>query len=244
MTKRFKGETCAYCAREQAAMTGDHVFARQFFLAEDREDLPKVASCERCNNAKSKLEHYLTTVLPFGGRLASSSRILNEMVPGRLAKNARLHRELAANQGSILIDRSGLVEKAMTIPIDAAQFQGLFRYVVRGLVAHHFETVIPQHYAVGAGLLTEAGEAFVGPMLQKKGRARVNTSIGGGVFQYAGVQAVDDPHLTVWCIQAYGGVTLGGDPGESLEATPRVWAITSRKALPEIFGAEEETGAA
>src|SRR5881394_1954463 len=102
MTKRFRGETCVYCAREQAATTGDHVFARQFFLSDDRVDLPKVASCERCNNDKSKLEHYLTTVLPFGGRLATASRILNEMVPGRLAKNARLHRELAANQGSIL----------------------------------------------------------------------------------------------------------------------------------------------
>lgn len=244
MTKRFRGETCVYCAREQTATTGDHVFARQFLLSEDRVDLPKVAACQGCNNDKSKLEHYLTTVLPFGGRLATSSRVLNEMVPGRLAKNARLHRELAANQGSILINRRGLVEKAMTLPIDANQFQALFRYVVRGLAAHHFGTIIPAHYSVGAGLLTEAGEGFVGPMLQKNGRAQVNTSVGGGTFQYAGVQAVDDPYLTVWCIQVYGGVTLGGDPRASLEATPRIWAITSRDGLPEIFGAEEEAGAA
>ncbi|MFZ3005386.1 MAG: HNH endonuclease [Phenylobacterium sp.] len=244
MSKLFRGKTCVYCAGEGVSSTGDHVFAREFFPVERRGELPKVAACAPCNNAKSKLEHYLTTVLPFGGRLDVSSQILNEMVPRRLAKNAKLHKELAANQGSLLIHRGGMVERAMTVPIEANQLQGLFRFIVRGLIAHHWATIIPASYAVGAGLLTEAGEQIVAPMLQKNGRARANGSVGGGIFEYAGVQAVDDPSLTVWCFKIYGGVTLGGDPGASLEATPRVWAISSREPLPEIFGNDDDPNVA
>jgi hypothetical protein len=212
MSKQFRGKTCVYCAGERASSTGDHVFAREFFPVDRRGDLPKVAACAPCNNAKSKLEHYLTTVLPFGGRLEVSSQILNEMVPRRLAKNAKLHQKLAAEQGSLLINRRGFVERAMALPIESNQLQGLFRLITRGLVAHHWDTIVPASYSVGAGLLTAAGEEIVGPMLHKSGRARVNGSVGGGVFEYAGVQAVDDPALTVWCFTVYGGVTLGGDP--------------------------------
>jgi hypothetical protein len=244
MSKRFKGKTCAYCATEGSSQTGDHVFAREFFPLDRRSNLPKVAACERCNNEKSKLEHYLTAVLPFGGNLDVSSHILNDLVPGRLAKNAKLHQHLAANQGSMLINRRGVIERAMTVPIDANQLQGLFRYIVRGLAAHHWDTIIPAAHFVGVAILTEFGESIVGPMLEKNGRARAHASVAGGIFEYAGVQAVDDPFLTVWCFKAYGGVTLGGDPGETLEATPRIWAISSRRELPEIFGPHDEAEAA
>lgn len=240
MSKRFKGKTCVYCAAESASATGDHVFAREFFPLDARENLPKVPACQRCNNEKSKLEHYLTAVLPFGGNMAASSRILSEMVPGRLARNAKLHQHLAKNQGSILINRRGVVQMALTVPIEADQLQGLFRYIVRGLAAHHFETILPTDYFVGVGILTGFGESLVGPMLQRNGRAKVQGSVGGGVFKYAGVQAVDDASLTVWCFKAYGGVTFGGDPGDTTEATPRIWAISSQRELPEIFGRPDE----
>jgi hypothetical protein len=244
MSKRFKGKACVYCTAEGRADTGDHVFAREFFPLDLREDLPKVPACQRCNNEKSKLEHYLTAVLPFGGNMAASSRILEEMVPGRLAKNAKLHQHLAKNQGSVLIKRHGVIQRAMTVPIEADRLHGLFRYIVRGLAAHHFETLLPTDYFVGVGILTEFGESFVGPMLQRNGRAKVQGSVGGGVFEYVGVQAVDDPSLTVWCFKVYGGVTLGGDPGETIEATPRIWAISSHRELPEIFGRPHEAAPA
>ena len=41
MGKSFKGKTCVYCATAPAA-TMDHVFAREFFLADRRANLPKV----------------------------------------------------------------------------------------------------------------------------------------------------------------------------------------------------------
>jgi hypothetical protein len=40
MSKKYKGKLCAYCTNK-AAEAGDHVFSREFFLVEDRDDLPQ-----------------------------------------------------------------------------------------------------------------------------------------------------------------------------------------------------------
>lgn len=67
------------------------MIARGFFLPSQRANLPQVPACSSCNNAKSQLKHHLLTVLPFGARHSTASRTLNELVPGRLERNARLH---------------------------------------------------------------------------------------------------------------------------------------------------------
>jgi|ERR1700722_1420649 len=67
MSKKFKGMQCAYCL-DAVATTVDHVFSREFFLVEDRGYLPEAPACKACNDEKSRMEHYLTAVLPFGGR--------------------------------------------------------------------------------------------------------------------------------------------------------------------------------
>ena len=59
MSKKYKGKSCPHCARPEASVTADHVFAREFFSVEKRDGLPVVPACERCNNEKSKLDHYL-----------------------------------------------------------------------------------------------------------------------------------------------------------------------------------------
>jgi hypothetical protein len=92
-SKRFKGLLCVYCL-ERKSVTGDHVFAREFFLPAQRSDLPQVPVCECCNNEKSRVEHYLTTLLPFGGRHSDSTENLKKQVPKRLERNHRLHSEL------------------------------------------------------------------------------------------------------------------------------------------------------
>jgi ribosomal protein L40E len=94
MKKNFKGKICAYCGSAQAA-TDDHIFARSLFLEGDRPDLPKAPACRKCNEAKSKLEHYVTAVLPFGGRHPQAGENLLKMVPRRLDKNRRLGQEMA-----------------------------------------------------------------------------------------------------------------------------------------------------
>jgi hypothetical protein len=88
MGKSFKGKACVCCATAPAA-TMNHVFAREFFLVDRRANLSKVPTCAACNGAKSSLEHYLTAVLPFGGRHADGLVHLTEMVPGRPANTRR-----------------------------------------------------------------------------------------------------------------------------------------------------------
>ena len=80
------------CFRKKTATTEDHVLAWEFFLVEDRQNVPKATACWNCNNGKSKLEDYLTAVLAFGGRHPQAVTNLESSVPDGLAKNRKLNR--------------------------------------------------------------------------------------------------------------------------------------------------------
>lgn len=235
MSKAYKGKTCVYCAGPGCSSTGDHVLAREFFPEDRRDGLPKVPACEPCNQAKSQLEHYLTTVLPFAGRHPDAHRVLTTMVPRRLAKNRKLHSQLAASQERAWIMRGGMLHPSATLPLDAQKLEGLVRYIVRGLTAYHWNTVIPAAYAVGVGVWTEEGERLILPMLPSRGKAVARERWGNGAFEYDGVQAVDDPYLSIWRLRLYGGAVLGGDTAKTTDASPRIWAMTSREPAPELF---------
>ena len=99
MSKNFKDKLCVYCAKDES-VGADHVFAREFFLIYDRNDLPKVPACSKCNRDKSEMEHYAVSVLPFGGRHATALVYL-EMVPKRLQRNPPLHRSLVEGRGRV-----------------------------------------------------------------------------------------------------------------------------------------------
>src|SRR5437763_1960566 len=127
MSKRFRGGVlCVYCST-RPAVTGDHIFAREFFVESARTNLPQAPTCTTCNNEKSKLEHYLTSVLPFGARHADAHENLISMVPKRLRKNAKLHRQLSEGHSS------------ETIPIEGVKLEKLFGLIARGLAWLHWE---------------------------------------------------------------------------------------------------------
>jgi hypothetical protein len=130
MSKRFKGKTCVYCGAAPSTTTGDHVFAREFFINVRRGNLPKVPACEACNHEKSKLEHYLTAVLPFGGRHTDSAQNLSTLVEPRLAKNAKLHSALSVGQGRVWSREGGLLVPAMNANarVSANLGEGTFTY--------------------------------------------------------------------------------------------------------------------
>jgi hypothetical protein len=179
MGKGFKGETCVYCAAAPAA-TMDHVFAREFFLADQRANLPKVPACEACNNAKSKLEHYLTAVLPFGGQHADGLAHLTEMVPGRLARNQKLARGLSAGrnpwQGNAGDDH----------PYRSREGRGAFRADRERAALASLAGLRPETFGVGAEMLSVAGEKFYDDALAMNCRARVSENLGNGTFSYEG----------------------------------------------------------
>lgn len=107
VSKKFKGKDYAYCPKVKArATTDDHVFAREFFTAADHHNLPKAPACQKCNGDKGKFEHYLTATLPNAGRHAQAVENLQARVPGRLAKNQKLNRELLASMKPGWMDNS------------------------------------------------------------------------------------------------------------------------------------------
>jgi hypothetical protein len=210
-SKRYKGKLCVYCA-VRPSVTGDHVFAREFFTTSSRANLPQVPTCDFCNNEKSKLEHYLTTVLPFGGRHAEAHTNLRELVPTRLAKNLKLARELHATSGHTWHFEHNVARRAMTIALDPERTQQLFEFIGRGLAWHHWQVYLQRDQTSCALFPSPLGTAFFDRLFTMNAASRVHGNLGAGTVTYVGIQALDRRDLTIWRIKFYGGLTVAGDP--------------------------------
>lgn len=232
MSKRYKGKTCAYCSTPHASETADHVVAREFFLVEKRVDLPKVAACKTCNVEKSKLEHYLTAVLPFGGQHNDAGENLSTMVEPRLAKNKKLAETLAKGRRLVLYSRNGSPWTVrMTLPFDGERASELFRLITKGLAHWHWKLDLPDRDCIVlASFLRHAGEAMFQRLLAMNVRDRVAGNFGDGTFVYEGAQAVDDYRLTVWRMSLYGVVVGDGSRTPAKQAIV-VYAITAPKRM-------------
>ncbi len=211
-SKKFKGKTCAYCGVPACSETADHVFAKEFFLTQRRGNLPKVPACRSCNEDKAKLEHYLTQVLPFGGRHPDASVNLQSMLPKRLAKNPALGATLRSSMSPIWIpDSSGLILRTSMITIESDKLEHWCGLLVRGLSYYHWKTVIGSDCFFEFMVPTKDGEALLDVLLSKRGTARVRVSLGGGTFTYEALQGIDNPQVSAWRFLIYGGIVLGGD---------------------------------
>ena len=232
MSKRFKDKTCIYCLTNPSIRSGDHVFAREFFLEARRANLPKVPACDNCNNDKSSLEHYLTAVLPFGGRHRDALVNLRTMVPDRLGNNARLQRALASGTTTELTEEMpGARVPTIALPFDSDRLHRLFAYIVRGLLWHHWRVTLTADHDAVIMSLTKFGESTYSQFLGMNARNRVRADIGGGTFLYEGAQGTDYPEFSIWAFCIYGGVKLSGDPTAPQEEVSRVGAITASKSF-------------
>ncbi len=230
MSKKFKGKICTYCV-EAKSTTADHIFAKKFFLPDARADLPQVPACKICNGRKSKLEHYLMTILPFGGRHDSALHNLSQMVPRRLARNVKLNRKLRDNWGRTWSNERGIHVPVSTLPVDVEAVEQLFEFISRGLVFFHWGIFIRREHAVKVMALASAGEKLFDSLFAINATARVKNDLGNGTFRYEGVQALDVPENTAWRVQIYGGLKLGdpASPGEvssSISVLTGPWSIT------------------
>lgn len=242
MSKKFKNKPCVYCLKNPSTRTGDHVFAREFFMEDRRDDLPKVPACEACNNEKSQLEHYLTAVLPFGGRHPDATANLQDMVPGRLAKNQRLHRELAEGSERIMAEETeGQALPSLTIPFDGQILERLFQFIVKGVAFYHWGVTFGDQHGVHVITVTPTGQEAFALFLNMNARQRISVDLGGGTFRYEGTQG-DYPELTVWRFSIYGGLVMAGDPDAPGEIATGIGAMTAtkeflgRSAVVNIFG--------
>jgi hypothetical protein len=231
---RLLRDMCVYCAT-RSATTKDHIFARGFFLEARRGSLPQVPACRPCNAAKADLEHYLTAVLPFGGRHADAAASLQGMVPQRLAQNLALKRKLAAGTSRTWTREAGVYLPTSTVPFEPEKLDELFAFIAKGLVWHHWRVLIsPDTAGVWAGILDRTGERLLTSQMARA-RVRCTGDPGGGTFNYEGVQASNNPNRTIWMFSVYGGVRLSGDPDAPHEEVSKVGAVTGSKHFMDQF---------
>jgi hypothetical protein len=206
VSKAYKGKTCIYCTVDGVSTSQDHVVAREFFPPHQRHDIPKVPACDACNNQKSKLEHYLTTVLPFGGRHEKSPEILSELVPRRLQRNRKLQRELLNSwKSEISISHDGHLQPQHTFNVDADKIEELYDFMVRGLCWSEWQLLLPKSKSeIQVGFLTSEGEELTESLLRMNAKRRCRRDIADGLFRYEGVQAVDNDLITIWKMSLYG----------------------------------------
>ena len=229
MSKKYKGKLCVYCGTALST-TADHVIAREFFLEERRSDLPKAPACEKCNREKSVLEHYLTAVLPFGGRHADAIANLERMVPQRLRKNAKLHSELSLGLAAIETPE-GRDGYSNTLPFDSARLEQLFAQIAKGLAWHHWRVLLQPGYSATSAFFMDRGEPIIEAIFSQAAMNRVTVNLGKGTFSYEGLQDQKQSESTVWRFAIYGGASFGGDPDLPGQKASQVIAVTGPDVL-------------
>ena len=247
MSKKYREKVCVYCA-DVPSITADHIIARQFFLSNRRSDLPKVPACEQCNRQKSELEHYLTAILPFGGRHPDASVNLETMVPKRLFKNHRLRENLALGlkpSAARHPDAGSLAGTQFAVPIDSVKLRRLFALITKGLVWYHWQPMLGPGFSVRAEAISEAWAQRYEMFFRMKARDHVKVDLGEGTFCYEGIQAEQPRELTIWRFAIYGGACLSGDPKAPATTSSQFLAITGpelelRRLEPTLFGSRSE----
>lgn len=214
------------------ASTSDHVFAKQFFLENRRANLPQVPACAFCNGRKSHLEHYLASVMPFGGLHSDAMSNLSEMVPARLEKNARLQRLLSQGKTRTWAKHvTGLYLPVMVLPFDSEKLSELFVYITKALSWLHWQTRLTDDDFVDAIHLSGAGEKYFKRLMSQRANDRIENDLGEGTFAYKGSQGVDNPKVAVWEFSIYGGLHLAGDPDVPTESSSKIGVLTGPRRI-------------
>ena len=227
-----RNQLCVYCAVCEGR-THDHVIARSFFPKDLRDRIPCVPACPTCNNLKSRLEHYLASVLPFGATHAKAIEVLSTMVPGRLQNNLKLARHLDAGKRYRFTSRDGVSwDPDMTLPLDGEALSRLFHMITRGLGYVEYGLLLPEaDCLVHADFVTAVGASMFDGLHAQRGNRTGVKNLGNGIFVYEGVQSFDSPQFTVWRMSLCGAV-VSGDPNAPDERVSVVYAITAPRSMP------------
>ena len=230
MSKKFKGKTCVYCG-VATSTTGDHVFAKKLFLELRRDNLPQVPACSPCNGRKAVLEHYLASVLPFGGRHGDAADNLESLVPNRLARNASLHASLDEGMRPVWISKNGLLLPKTSLTLNFGSIEQWLALVVKGLAWYHWKLIIDQDCAVNILLMTPREDAVFQRFRAMRTAQRIRNDVGGGTFSYEAAQGTDNPQVSAWEFSLYGGVNFVWDPGPPTQVASKIGAIVGPRSV-------------
>jgi len=230
-SKKYKNTTCAYCLTRQST-TGDHVFAREFFLPSKRDRHPIVPCCEQCNFEKSKLEHYLASIFPFGGRHPDAYENLTCMLPPRLKGNRKLHCTLEKFRRRVWTLEDGLYKRTMAIPINPEYVYSLFKYIARGLAYYHWMVTFDEDCIIDVFTPTDIGqEQFDKLLFRLNARNRVYADLGKGTVIYEGAQGIDSSQISIWRILMYGGICFSGSLHSDATTGGQIIVMTGPKSM-------------
>ncbi len=230
MSKKYKGKTCVYCAQEPST-TADHVVAREFFLKQHRDNLPKVPACGECNSEKSRLEHYLTTILPFGGQHPDAQHNLQTMIPKRIHRNMKLREEVLQSMQS---------SRGTSIQIDPEKFESLFIYIAKGLAWYHWEILLNSDCTARVATISDAGIPLVNSLFDMKASNHIEMNLCQTFF-YEGMQANAPLELTLWKMSMYNASFVSPIKGaDGNQFGSQVIVLTGpskyiQSRLPQIF---------
>ncbi len=233
---------CVYC-RSNKSTTADHIFPRELFQVEQRDLLPKVPSCEECNNEKSKLEHYLTAVLPFGATHSNAKKALSIDAAKRLDRNRKLHKKLKDGFGYMRVpSEKGGFEERQAVNLDYEILHDLVGFIGRGLMWHHWGKYLPLNFSFTVFTPSPSGMEIVSDLLQMSSNLRVDVQLGDDTVRYKGVMSEIDEGLSIWAIQLLGGMTISDESLRYVFKNSFVAMITgSTKAMRTLSRASNLT---
>lgn len=231
-SKKYKGKTCAYCGVPGASSTGDHVIARRFLLNRHRGNLPTVPSCTSCNGSKSKLETYLLQVLPLGANHADAAET-NVVLMSKRAQNkanAVLQTILREPAREVLLyDQDGNAHERTITYVDADALREWCGLVARGLAFFHWGVVTPEHDVQTIPLTSESEVTILKIAQRLRDNGFAEGCLGNGAFSYRGFREHGYLNGSVWFLDLYGRMPIGGDASVS-DALAATWAVfISRK---------------
>jgi len=192
----------------------------------------------KCNGKKGDLETYLMSVLPFGGRHPDALDNLKNLVPPRLGKNQKLHRQLNAGASPIWsIESSGLAVPTTSLPLDGEKLEKLFEYIVRGLMWYHWGVLLAKDCVVEVMTPGSKIQKVFDDMHRQRAHARLNENLGNGTFVYRATQGVDNLQVSIWEFSMYGCMHLADAPAFPGEVLSRICAITGPARIFESASA-------
>jgi hypothetical protein len=222
------GKTCAYCSEEGVSAVREHVVCKEFFLEQDRGNLPMVPACEGCNTAKSKLETYALAVLPFGSFHENAMDYLRKNMQRRLRKNPTLKRQLSKGATRLWGQPGDVFASTSALPADDQRINELLAMIVRGLFMHDFGDALHKYWSVRVTMSLPSDEVDVlNQVLRLLGQnpRHVRRNLGRGTFNYEGYSSRMMRNCSVWQFTLFAGLAVADDE----IALSRFSAITTRR---------------
>lgn len=173
------------------------------------------------------------TVIPIGSRIGHSNTSLWGKVKRRLDKNLKLFRALSEGVEIKWVWENGLFLPRMTVPFDGDKYQELFSYIVKGLMAYHWDFHLPDTHQVLVATVTTQAEYIFKNLHNLNAARRIEDNLGNGVFSYAGAQGTDNPGISSWKFTVLNGLATHGEGGSSISSV--IYVLTGpQKAIDDL----------